>query len=86
MDFTAKVIEMAGVKLEKPFYKYDIPGIEKLLEGYPVKEGYVKRIDSADYEKYTEPSDILTMAKEFLHTVGILTGRLIFDRDKKDIF
>lgn len=86
MDFTAKVIEMAGVPLDRPFYKYDIPGIEKLLEGYPVKEGYVKRIDSPDYEKYTEPSDILTTAKEFLYAVKTLTKRVIFDRHRKDEF
>ena len=86
MGFTAKVIEIAGVPLEKPFYKYDIPGIEKLLAGYPVKEGYIKRIDSPSYEKYTEPSDIFITIKEFLYTVKTLSKRLIFDRARKDIF
>ena len=82
MDFTAKVIELAGVELEKPFYKYDIPGIEKLLDGYPVKEGYVKRIDSPGYEKYVEPGSLFTTVKEFLHVVKTLTLRMIFDKKK----
>ena len=78
MDFTARVIEMAGVNLDKPFYKYDIPDIEKLLDGYPMKEGYVKRLDSEDYEKYVEKSDIFTGAFEFLRAVVTLTKRCIF--------
>ena len=78
MDFTARVIEMAGVKLDKPFYKYDIPDIEKLLDGYPMKEGYVKRLDSEEYEKYVEKSDIFTGAFEFLRAVVTLTKRCIF--------
>jgi len=82
MDFTAKVIELAGVNLEKPFYKYDIPEIEKLLEGYPVKEGYVKRRDSADYEHYVEASDFFTSVREFLYAVRTLTGRMLFDKGK----
>lgn len=84
MDFTAKVIEMAGVKLDKPYYKYDIPDIEKLLDGYPVKEGYVKRIDSEDYEKYVEKSDLLTGVKEFLQAVKNLTLRLFFKKPEDD--
>ena len=78
MDFTARVIEMAGVKLNKPFYKYDIPDIEKLLNGYPMKEGYVKRLDSDDYEKYVEKSNIFTGACEFLKAVVTLTNRCLF--------
>ena len=84
MDFTAKVIEMAGVKLDKPYYKYDIPDIEKLLEGYPVKEGYVKRLDSEDYEKYVEKSDIITGLKEFFQAVKTLTLRLILRKPEDD--
>ena len=84
MDFTAKVIEMAGVTLEKPYYKYDIPDIEKLLEGYPVKEGYVKRIDSEDYEKYVEKSNFITGLAEFLRAVNTLTVRLFFTKPEDD--
>lgn len=82
MDFTARVIELAGVKLDKPFYKYDIPDIEKLLEEYPHKEGYLRRIDSEGYAKYTEKSDFFTAAKEFFHVIATLTGRCLFDRKK----
>ena len=84
MDFTARVIEMAGVELEKPFYKYDIPDIEKLLEGYPMKEGYVKRIDSDEYEKYVEKSNFVTGVFEFLHAVKTLTVRLITKKPEED--
>ena len=86
MDFTAKVIEMSEVKLDKPYYKYDIPDIEKLLEGYqyPMKEGYVKRIDSDEYEKYVEKSNFVTGVFEFLHAVKTLTVRLITKKPEED--
>ncbi|MCR5205118.1 MAG: hypothetical protein K6E47_08665 [Lachnospiraceae bacterium] len=86
MDFTAKVIEMSGVKLDKPYYKYDIPDIEKLLVGYqyPMKEGYVKRIDSDEYEKYVEKSNFVTGVFEFLHAVKTLTVRLITKKPEED--
>lgn len=78
MDFTARVIELAGIKLDKPFYKYDIPDIEKLLADYPHKEGYLKRIDSPDYERYVEKSNIFTASKEFCHVIITLTKRVLF--------
>ena len=86
MDFTARVIEMAGVELKKPYYKYDIPDIEKLLEGYPVKEGYVKRIDSEGYEKYVEESSILTNVREFFGVVVKLTKRCLFRKPCEESF
>ena len=77
---------MSGVKLDKPYYKYDIPDIEKLLEGYqyPMKEGYVKRIDSDEYEKYVEKSNFVTGVFEFLHAVKTLTVRLITKKPEED--
>ena len=84
MDFTAKVIEKAGVKLEKPYYKYDIPDIDKLLDGYPVKEGYVKRLDSDDYDKYVEKSNVITGALELFQAVKKLTLRLLFKKPEDD--
>ena len=82
MDFTAKVIELTGVPLDKPYYKYSIPDIEKLLAFLPHKEGYIRRIDSPGYEKYVEKSDIITGIREFAHVIRVLTHRLIFDRKK----
>ena len=82
MDFTAKVIELAGVGLAKPYYKYSIPDIEELLSYLPHKEGYIRRMDSPDYEKYVEKSDIIIGVKEFAHVIRTLTHRLIFDRKK----
>ena len=86
MDFTARVIEMAGVKLNKPFFKYDIPDIEKLLDGYHVKEGYVKRIDSERYEKYVERSSLPAMLTEFVQAVVKLTHRCLFRKPSEEKF
>ena len=86
MDFTARVIEMAGVKLNKPFFKYDIPDIEKLLDGYHVKEGYVKRLDSEGYEKYVEPSSLSAMLIEFVQAVVKLTHRCLFRKPSEEKF
>ena len=86
MDFTARVIEMAGVKLEKPYYKYDIPDIDRLLTGYPVKEGYVARRNSADYEKYVEKSNLFTSLKEFVTAVGKLTARCLLIKPNEEKF
>lgn len=82
MDFTAKVIELTGVPLDKPYYKYSIPDIEQLLDYLPHKEGYIRRIDSPDYDKYVEKSDFITGVREFAHVIRVLTHRLVFDRKK----
>ena len=82
MDFTAKVIELAGVGLVKPYYKYSIPDIEELLAYLPHKEGYIRRIDSPGYEKYVEKSNPVTGIREFAHVIRTLTHRLLFDRNK----
>ncbi len=82
MDFTAKVIELAGVPLDKPYYKYSIPDIERLLAFLPHKEGYIRRIDSPGYAEYVEKSDIMTGVREFAHVIRVLTHRLIFERKK----
>ncbi len=39
MSFVGKIIELSGaVTMEKPFYKYNIPEMDKLLEKFPVEE------------------------------------------------
>lgn len=52
MSFTAKVLELSGVHLTKPFYKYSIRDIDKLLSGKCIFEGKVPRIPSPEYEEY----------------------------------
>ena len=82
MDFTAKVIELAGVSLAKPYYKYSIPDIEQLLAYMPHREGYIRRMDSPGYDKYVEKSSIFTGVGEFVHVIRTLTHRLLFDKSK----
>ena len=37
-------------------------------------------MDSPDYEKYVEKSDIITGVREFAHVISELTRRLLFRR------
>ncbi len=55
MSFTAKIIKLSGaVKMDKSYYRYSIKELDKLLSGYEFFEGYLKRVNSKDYEKYME--------------------------------
>ena len=81
MSFTARVIELSdAVKMDKPYYKYSIKEMDELLSEYILFEGYLKRIDSAEYQKYMEKPTFFEGIKVTLHTVFELTRRMLLVR------
>ena len=73
MSFTAKVIELAGVKMKKKYYRYNIKDMDSLLSDYFYKEDYFKKdkICNRDYMKRVS----------FFSNLGMffkLNGKLIY--------
>ncbi len=56
MSFTARILQLSGTKLSKPFYKYSIKDIDELLSDKCIFEGKVFRIPSLEYEEYMKKS------------------------------
>ncbi|MBO5162975.1 MAG: hypothetical protein J6B75_00810 [Ruminococcus sp.] len=52
MSFTAGILQLSGVKLGKPFYKYSVKDIDELLSDKCIFEGNLQRIPSSEYEEY----------------------------------
>lgn len=52
MSFTAKILQISGAKLDKPFYKYSIKDIDEYLSDKCIFEGKVPRISSSEYKDY----------------------------------
>jgi len=73
MSFTARILQLSGVKLGKPFYKYSIKDIDELLSDKCIFEGKVPRIPSSEYEKYMKKCSPL----EYFKYGGRLSVELI---------
>lgn len=79
MSFTAKILELSGaVKMDKPYYKYNIREMDDLLQDFFLKEGYLyKRKESGTYMK--RPG-LFYNAEKFFELNGKLIYRMIFRR------
>ena len=83
MSFTAKIIELSGpVKMDRPYYKYSIEDMDKLLEGHLFFEGRLKRRKSDGYEEYMRPFSVLKFAGDMVKLISELTFRAVFLRKK----
>lgn len=81
MSFTAKVIELSSVvKMNKPYYKYSIKDMDKLLSEYVFYEGYLRRIPSPDYPKYMKRPAFSERMQVALYMIFELTRRMLFVR------
>lgn len=58
MSFTAKTLELCGVMLSKPYYRYSIKDIDELLAENLCFEGNIKRTASKGYNKYMKKHTI----------------------------
>lgn len=55
MSFVSKVIKFCGtVKMSRPYYRYSIKDIDRLLCSYVCFEGYLLRKESPHYNKYMQ--------------------------------
>lgn len=80
MSFTAKIISMSGtVKLEKPYYKYNIPEMDALLTDYFYQECRLtkKRVENPTYMRHISPREY---AACFVRLWAALTYRILCKR------
>lgn len=77
MSFCAEIARLAGVRLTKPCYKYNIPELDRLLGAYPCYEGMLKK-NAADqprnYMAFPAPAEF---AKAAAGLAAELAGRIL---------
>lgn len=80
MSFTSKVIQLSGcAEMQRPYWRYSIKDIDKLLCSQFFFEGKMQRLLPPD-DDYMEPFDLGLYLKDMLSLFGKLTYRLIFKR------
>ena len=84
MSFVSKIIELSNsVKMEKPYYKYNIKEIDNLLGCYFYKEEYFKKLKTEN-KNYMDNVSVFKNIKLFFKLNEKLIYRLIAKR--KDIY
>ncbi len=84
MSFVGKIIELSNsVKMEKPYYKYNIKEIDSLLDCYFYKEEYFKKLKTEN-QNYMDHVSVFKNINLFFKLNGKLIYRLIAKR--KDIY
>lgn len=82
MSFVGKVLELSGaVKLQKMFYKMNIPEMEFLLQGFECKKVELKKIK--EDENYMQKVSLWRNAKACIRLNCTLLYRLIMKRKEK---
>lgn len=84
MSFVGKIIELSNsVKMEKPYYKYNIKEIDSLLGCYLYKEEYFKKVKT-ETQNYMDKVSVFKNLNLFFKLNGKLIYRLIARR--KDFY
>lgn len=82
MSFTSKLLTMVSeIKLEKPYYKYNIKDIDKLLINHLYFEGELKK-DTEEDSEYMKRENIFSNIFYFLKLNIILIYRILFKRNR----
>lgn len=83
MSFTAKILSLSGaVKMNRPYWKYDIREMDELLDGHLYFEGELERMASPDYESYMEKPPFWQRLSVSAGTIVTLTERCLFARSR----
>lgn len=83
MSFTARILELSEtVPMNKPYWRYDIHEMDRLLDGHLYFEGELERTDSPDYESYMEKPPFAKRLSVSAKTIIILTKRCVFARSR----
>lgn len=83
MSFTARIIELSGtVCMNRPYWKYDIRELDKLLSEHLRFEGELKRMASPDYKRYMEKPPFAQRFSVSVGCIAELLRRCIFERDR----
>ena len=76
MSFTGKIIKMSGaVNMKRPWYKYNIRDIDRLLSGYLLGEFKLKK--HREDREYMTGYSVFENVKMFFKLAGVLVYRLI---------
>lgn len=83
MSFTGFIIKETGcIEMNKPYYKYSIPELDKLLTEYLFFEGNLKKDDKV-LKGYMIRPKFMNRAKISFKTIFKLLGRLIAEKKGK---
>lgn len=78
MTFVSKIAELSGqVRVDKPFYRYNIKELDELLSEYFYFEGMLKRKDSEEYAEYMKKPSAAEYIRYGTKTVFTLAERMI---------
>ncbi|MBR4084846.1 MAG: hypothetical protein IKK33_11255 [Lachnospiraceae bacterium] len=81
MSFVSKIIKLSGVvRMNKPFYKYSIQDMDKLLSGFGGREFQLKK--KREDKEYMREIGALQNVKTFLSLNGKLIYRLLCKRNE----
>ncbi|MBR4670688.1 MAG: hypothetical protein IKO84_08815 [Butyrivibrio sp.] len=76
MSFVGKIISLTGaVPMDKKYYKYDIPSMDRLLKDYVYKEDYFYKTEIKTPD-YMEKCSVLRNIGMFFSLVGRLVYRM----------
>lgn len=79
MSFVSKIIEMSeAVEMEKPFYRYNIPETDCLLQAFPSRVFALKKKKNDPF--YMQKIGLIQNIKFFVKLNGQLLYRMIFKR------
>ena len=77
MSFVSKIIELSGaVRMQKPFYKYNIPDMDKLLSGFGANVFYLEK--RREDKAYMKKVGLIQNIRAFISLNGKLIYRLMF--------
>lgn len=83
MSFAAKILLLSGkVPMERPYWRYDIREMDRLLSRYFRYEGNLKRMASEDYEQYMKKPPLSHRLAVSVKCIGELLRRCIAERDR----
>lgn len=82
MSFVGKILELTDkVKMDKRYYKYNIPEMDQLLSPYFYKETEMEK--SKNDEEYMKNAGFLANLKSFGKLNGKLMYRILFKRNQR---
>ena len=77
MSFVSKIIELSGaVRMKTPFYKYNIPDMDKLLSGFGSNVFYLEK--RREDKAYMKKVGLIQNIRAFISLNGKLIYRLMF--------
>lgn len=82
MTFTAQIVSLSGcVKMKRPYWRYSVKQLDKLLTRHCTFEGELKRIPSGRHAEYMKRWNPVKYFRDFFWLNGTLIKRLCTPND-----